>query len=129
MNSDFYVINKMIDTSISFEMKAKEEKVKMFASIFAFFIVLFIIISLFFIVDFDNYYIIFGVIIIETVGLIFCFILNEYRKDCKGYLALYRKELKDLFVSIFEYEIIIKYDNEFEKHLIKQRLILVNPNV
>lgn len=129
MNPDFYAINTMIDTSLSFEMKVKEEKVKMFASIFAFFIVTFFMVSLFFTVCLDNYYSITGVILIEIVGLIFCLILDKYRRSCKSYLLMYRKSLHDIFTCIFEYERYVQWDNEFEKHLIKQRLILVNPNV
>lgn len=70
INPDFYAINTMIDTSISFEMKAKEEKVKMFASIFAFFIVVAFMISAFFIFDLSNLYNIIGIVFIEIMGLI-----------------------------------------------------------
>lgn len=129
MNPDFYAINTMIDTSISFEMKAKEEKVKMLTSIFAFFIVVFIMILPFFTVYFDNYYSIIGVTLIEIAGLIICFFLNQYRKSCKSYLSMYRKSLHDIFTCIFEYERYVEWENEYEKHLIKQRLLLVNPNV
>lgn len=129
MNPDFYAINTMIDTSISFEMKAKEEKVKMFASIFAFFIVAFIMILPFFTVYFDNYYSVIGVTLIEIAGLIICFFLNQYRKSCKSYLSMYRKSLHDIFTCIFEYERYVEWENKYEKHLIKQRLLLVNPNV
>lgn len=129
MNPDFYAINTMIDTSISFEMKAKEEKVKMFSSIFAFFIVVFIMILPFFTVYFDNYYSVIGVTLIEIAGFIICFFLNQYRKSCKSYLSMYRKSLHDIFTCIFEYERYVEWENEYEKHLIKQRLLLVNPNV
>lgn len=129
MNPDFYAINTMIDTSISFEMKAKEEKVKMFVSIFAFFIVVFIMILPFFTVYFDNYYSVIGVTLIEIAGFIICFFLNQYRKSCKSYLSMYRKSLHDIFTCIFEYERYVEWENEYEKHLIKQRLLLVNPNV
>lgn len=127
MNKDFYIISTMVDTSLAFEAKAKEEKVKMFASIFAFFIVLFIMICSFFLLSYS--YGIIAFLFIEVVGSITCFILNNYRKSCKSYLLIYRKELHNLFASIFEYERIIDWNNEFEKHLIKQRLLLVNPNV
>lgn len=129
MNPDFYAINTMIDTSISFEMKAKEEKVKMLTSIFAFFIVVFIMILPFFTVYFDNYYSVIGVTLIEISGFIICFFLNQYRKSCKSYLSMYRKSLHDIFTCIFEYERYVEWENEYEKHLIKQRLLLVNPNV
>lgn len=129
MNPDFYAINTMIDTSISFEMKAKEEKVKMLTSIFAFFIVVFIMILPFFTVYFDNYYSVIGVTLIEIAGFIICFFLNQYRKSCKSYLSMYRKSLHDIFTCIFEYERYVEWENEYEKHLIKQRLLLVNPNV
>lgn len=129
MNPDFYAINTMIDTSISFEMKAKEEKVKMLTSIFAFFIVVFIMILPFFTVYFDNYYSVIGVTLIEIAGFIICFFLNQYRKYCKSYLSMYRKSLHDIFTCIFEYERYVEWENEYEKHLIKQRLLLVNPNV
>lgn len=129
MNPDFYAINTMIDTSISFEMKAKEEKVKMLTSILAFFIVVFIMILPFFTVYFDNYYSVIGVTLIEIAGFIICFFLNQYRKSCKSYLSMYRKSLHDIFTCIFEYERYVEWENEYEKHLIKQRLLLVNPNV
>ncbi len=129
MNPDFYAINTMIDTSISFEMKAKEEKVKMLTSIFAFFIVVFIMILPFFTVYFDNYYSVIGVTLIEIAGFIICFFLNQYRKSCKSYLSMYRKSLHDIFTCIFEYERYVEWENEYEKHLIKQRLLLVNPNI
>lgn len=129
MNNNFYILNTMIDTSLSFELRAKEEKVKMFFSIFAFFITVIFMISVFFIFNLNNFYNIAIISFAEIVGLIFCFIFNKYRQDCKGYLFMYRKALHDLFASIFEYEAFIKWDNAFEKNLIKQRLLLVNPNV
>ncbi|EPP7233355.1 hypothetical protein ACTOJ1_000209 [Shigella flexneri] len=129
INPDFYAINTMIDTSISFEMKAKEEKVKMFASIFAFFIVVAFMISAFFIFDLNNLYNIIGIVFIEIMGLISCIILDKYRRSCKSYLIMYRKSLHDIFTCIFEYERYVNWENEYEKHLIKQRLLLVNPSI
>lgn len=129
INPDFYAINTMIDTSVSFEIKAKEEKVKMFASIFAFFIVVFFMISVFFIFDLKNAYSISGIFFIEIFGVISCIILDKYRRSCKSYLIMYRKSLHDIFTCIFEYERYVEWENEYEKHLIKQRLLLVNPSV
>lgn len=129
MNKDFYIVNTMIDTSLAFEIKAKEEKVKMYLSIFAFFIVILSIVSVFFIFDLNKTYNILIISCIELIGGIICFLLEKYRRTCKSYLLIYRKELHDLFAAIFEYERFVKWENDFEKHLIKRRLILVNPNV